>query len=312
MERRKIMPALLAVLLAAAVFLAMYFRVMYRNINYLPDEALDNLCEILAEDHIYIDRNTVSLKRESGTIYVCESDGYSKNVAQQLGGSDIKYRFATPDGETMLLYNGAILEFASGFEFQYRADQTVSYTDGTFDADDTAGMQTLAPGIAKEAEAVVTAFLDGGSSGFDDRDQLNIVTEINNIYEKDGIYYVECVRTIDGLEITENRVVCVVRDGEVAEAFGKWCFLTLGQSYSSQLTDVLNILCSVKKEIDGIRESGDTQRVTVEGISRCYTLYYLGDDEGFCFIPCWQIVTDLYGEFIYNAVDGTLYTKKYV
>lgn len=310
MERRKIMPVLLAVLLAAAIFLGGYFWVMYRNINYLPHEALDNLCEILAADHIYIDRDTVSLKRQNGTIYVCESDGYSENVAKRLGGSDIKYRFATPGGEIMLLYNGAMLEFTSGFAFRYRADETVSYTDGAFDADDTYGMQSIAPGSAQEVENAVTAFLDGGSSGFDEQDKLNIVTEINAVYEKNGIYYVECVRTIDGLEITENRVTCVVQDGKVAEAVGKWCFLTLGQSYSSQLTDVLNILFNVKKEIDGIREAGDTQRVVVEGISRCYTLYYLGDDEGFCFIPCWQIVTDIYGEFIYNAVDGTLYTKK--
>ena len=310
MERRKITPVLLAILAAAAVFLAAYFAVMYRNINYLPGEALDNLCEILSADSIRIDRNIVPLKREKGTIYVCESDGYSENVAKQLGGSDIKYRFATPDGETMLLYNGAILEFASGFAFRYRSDQTVSYTDGALSEDDTDGMRTLSPGSAKDVEDAVTAFLEGGNRSFDDRDKLNLVTKIRQVYEENGIYYVECVRTIDELEITENRVVCVVCDGKVAEAVGKWCFLTLGQSYSSQLTDVFNILFNVKKEIDGIRASGDPQRVTVEAINRCYTLYYLEDDEGFCFIPCWQIVTDIYGNFIYNAVDGTLYTKK--
>jgi len=250
------------------------------------------------------------MKRESGIVYICSSDGYSEMVAERLGNSDIKYRFSVPDGETLVLYSGALLKFTSGFSFRYLADHTVTYTDGDFTEKDTDGMRKLTPGGVETAETAVREFLEKGSSGFDEQDQLNIVTEIRAVYEKKDVYYVECVRTIDGMEITGNRVVCVVKDGTVAEAVGNWCFLTIGESYSAQLTDVLNILFNVRKEIAGIREEGSSPAAVVERISRCYTLYYLGDDVGFCLIPCWQIVTDIYGEFIYNALDGTLYTKK--
>lgn len=302
MEGRKIMAALLAVLAATAAALAIFLAAVYRSINYLPEEALDDLADILRADSIYFDKSAVSLKRERGTIYVCGSEGYRENVARQLGGSEIRYRFLTPEGELMLLENGAAMEFTSAFSFQYRIDQNVSYpfpSTGEVPKD----------AAAKEASDLVVRFLDEGSLRLDDEDALSLVTEVSEVYEADGVLYVACVRTIDGLAITENRVVCAVRDGRVEEAKGRWCFLTLGSSYSSQLTDVLNILFHVKREIDRERENGETSAVTVTEIDRCYTLYYLGDEEGFCFIPCWQIVTDRYGTFIYNAIDGILYTK---
>jgi len=300
---------LYGVLLAAALFLGIYFFVMYRNIYYLPEESLDDLCAVLKEDDILVDRASLPLKREKGTIYVCDSEDYSAKVAIQLGESNIKYRFATPEGELIFLHNDALCEFYSGFSFRYYADRNATYTDGDFNIDDTADMDLLEEERAAEVRRVVTAFLERGSSGFDQQDKLDIVTEIARVYEKEGVYYAECVRTIDGLDITGNRVVCVVKDGKVAEALGTWCFLTLGESYSAQLTDILNILFSVKKEIDRIRTSEGICQVKVESVGRCYTLHYLGDDDGFCFIPCWQIATDIHGEFIYNAVDGTLYTN---
>ena len=49
--------------------------------------------------------------------------------------------------------------------------------------------------------------------------------------------------------------------------------------------------------------------VTVEAVSLCYSLYFYGGGEDFCLIPCWQVVTDTRGDYIFNALDGTLYTK---
>ncbi len=309
MERRKIIPMLFAVLAVAALFLGVYFLVMYRDIYYLPEEGLSDLCDILEDDGIFVNLETIPLKRETGSIYVCDSEGYNAKVALQLGGSNIKYQFATPGGELILLHNDALCEFTSGFSFRYRANGDISYTDGTFEKNSTQGMELLTDDETESVRETVTAFLELGSSGFEQQDRLDIVTEISSVYRQGEIYYVECVRTIDGLEIAGNRVVCVVDNGVVAEALGTWCFLTLGESYYAQLTDIFNILFNVKKEIDRIRETEERRWVRVEAVKRCYTLHYLGDGGGFCFIPCWQIVTDIYGEFIYNAVDGTLYTN---
>ncbi|MGN1410557.1 MAG: hypothetical protein ACI4XJ_10345, partial [Eubacteriales bacterium] len=104
--------------------------------------------------------------------------------------------------------------------------------------------------------------------------------------------------------INDNAVLCVIEGGEVIEALGTWCFLTLGEAYSAQLCDIINILFNVKKEI-GAKED----EVRVEAVGLCYSLYTYGDDGNFCLIPCWKVITDNAGEFIYNAINSTIYTK---
>jgi hypothetical protein len=90
----------------------------------------------------------------------------------------------------------------------------------------------------------------------------------------------------------------------VTEAWGTWYFLTAAESYSAPLIDTLNILFNMKKEIGASEE-----RVRVESVTLCYSLYFLGDREGFCLIPCWQVATDTRGSYLFNALDGTFYTN---
>jgi len=159
----------------------------------------------------------------------------------------------------------------------------------------------------REISKIATDFLDKGSRVPDTEGKISVVTVTDNILEKDGVYYVICSRTIDGVEITDNTALCTVKDGRVTDASGTWCFISLGDSYSAQLSDILNILFNVKKEIVSTKETDKT--VTILAIERCYSLYFLGNNEEFCLIPCLKIVTDSMGEYIYNAIDSTLYTK---
>jgi len=54
----------------------------------------------------------------------------------------------------------------------------------------------------------------------------------------------------------------------------------------------------------------DSSPVSIKSVSLSYSLYFYGSREEFCLIPCWQVVTDNMGDFIYNAIDSTLYTNK--
>jgi hypothetical protein len=95
----------------------------------------------------------------------------------------------------------------------------------------------------------------------------------------------------------------MVENGTVIEAAGKWCFMRFGESYMTQLSDITNILFMMKRTLAG------TDGCRVLGLERCYSLYFLAEDEGFCLIPCWRVETDTVGELVYSALDGTLYTK---
>jgi len=153
--------------------------------------------------------------------------------------------------------------------------------------------------------------MDQGNREFEASDKIHIETVVDNVWENSGLYYALCTRTIDGIDITGNLVICVVSGDKVVEAYGNWCFLTLGESYSSQLSDMLNILFNVKNEISAAAgDVGDAEKVTIESIDLCYSLYFYGSEGNFCLMPCWKVVTDLYGNFIYNAINGELYTNK--
>jgi len=305
MQHRQINLFLIVLLGAVCVFMTFNLIILYRNSAYLPDEAADSIVSILASDNIRISPSIIPTKRERGTVYVCSSEDYSRTVAQLLGNSRVKYEYIIPDGSIFVLENNTRLDFGSDFSFRFSLDGSESAlydVNEIFDLAEETNAQ-----IRGEIENTVVDFLDSGSRKFDTAN-ISIVTVVESVVERGGIYYALCSRTIDGVTVTGNRAVCTVSDGKVTAAEGTWSFLTPGQSYTAQLSDLFNILFNVRKEICAV--SGDSEKtVTIESVEQCYSIYYYGEKEDFCLIPCWQISTDTCGTFIYNALDSTLYTK---
>ena len=215
----------------------------------------------------------------------------------------MKYVFAIPEGELIVMDNGARFEFGGGFSFRYtRSGKTENVTDAVI-----ADNFSERPSEQKIAEitSVVTDFMERGSEEFKVGGSMDIITSVERIWENGGKYYALCSRSIGGVEVNDNKVFCTVEGGEVISASGTWCFLTIGDSYSAQLCDIINILFNVKKELGASEDE-----VTIKAIEKCYSLYTYGENEDFCLIPCMKVVTDNAGELIYNAIDGTIYTKK--
>ncbi|MBP3378370.1 MAG: hypothetical protein J6L96_06445 [Clostridia bacterium] len=305
MEHKRIIPVLISLLTVSCLVLGLILFSLNRKNNYLPNESIESLVSILEADGIKIDPEIISPKVEHGTVYLSASEDYQKTVATLIGGDHVKATYGTPEGQIMIMESGAMFDFGSNFSFSYYADGEPSDIPDLWDGTYISGHFSDAK--YKEIAKIAADFLDLGSGDFDTDGKMSVVTVADNILERDGVYYVICSRTIDGVEITDNTVLCTVTDGEVTSAYGTWCFLTLGESYSAQLADILNILFNVKKEI--VSSRGDKGEVTIVGIEKCYSLYFYGENEEFCLIPCLKIVTDSMGEFIYNAIDSTLYTK---
>lgn len=305
MENKRIFTVLLLVLAAACVIMGVILVSVNREIGYLPEAAVDDLVEILGKAGITIDKATIPVKRERGSVYVCDSGNYDNTVAQLLGESNCARTYIIPDGKIIVLESGAMIEFGNNFSFRFFRDGEASPLPDTIDLSKITN--TLNQKKEKEISSLATDFLERGSKRFDGNGKVNVVTIVENVWEDSGKYYAMCTREIDGVEITNNTVMCTVEDGVVTEARGTWCFLTLCESYSAQLSDILNILFSVKKEIAA--ENKEDQPLRIESVEMCYSLYFFGDDDAFCLIPCFKITTDKMGEFIYNAIDSTLYTK---
>lgn len=303
MEHKKILNVLVIILVLSCVTVMGVIFKLRSEIFYLPGKAADDIVKILAESNIKIDRELVGTQKERGSVYVCNTGDYNTTVAGLLSGEKVKYVFAIPEGELIVMDNGARFEFGGGFSFRYtRSGKNESVTDAViaYNFSERPSEQKIA-----EITSVVTDFMERGSEEFKVGGSMDIITSVERIWENGGKYYALCSRSIGGVEVNDNKVFCTVESGEVISASGTWCFLTIGDSYSAQLCDIINILFNVKKEL-GASEN----EVTIKAIEKCYSLYTYGENEDFCLIPCMKVVTDNAGELIYNAIDGTIYTKK--
>ncbi|MBQ4354748.1 MAG: hypothetical protein IJC71_07620 [Clostridia bacterium] len=304
MQHRNLTILLSCLLAAVCIFLAVNLFTLLYNTSHLPEETIENIVSILADSNIRIAPDIISARREHGTVYVCNSGDYNRTVAQLLGKSTVTSAYIIPDGEILFLSNGARCTFGENFSFHYNVNGDSA--EDVFAPSPSASFTQISEEKKKEITGIVVDFLDSGSREFESGGNMNIVTGVENIWENGGAYYALCSRTIDGIAVTENYALCTVTGGKVTEAFGSWSFLTLGESYTAQLSDIFNILFHVRKEIPAEALAAG---VAIESINLCYSLYFYGEEEDFCLIPCWQIVTDSAGEYIYNAIDSTLYTK---
>lgn len=306
MESNRIINVLAVILFTACMIVAATLvRVKYK-IDYVPAEAIDDLVEILEDDGIYVDRSIISRKRTVGTVYMFDFDDYNHTVASLLGESVVRDSYAVPSGELVILENGDRFEFGEDFAFRYESENADTFSPNIVE------LQSYAVGCsAEEKESSVSAvrdFLNNGSSFFGD---LDVGVMIDGIWEYDGVDYILCSRTIDDIMINGNLVLCTVENDKVTASYGTWCFFTPVTSYSAQLADILNILFNVKKELSSVTAEDGFEGIVIESVKSCYSLYFFGDGENFCLIPCWQITTDTHGELIYNAINGTLYTKTF-
>ncbi len=302
MEHKRIVSVIIVILALSCAIVAVSVAVVKDKMEYIPDRAIDDIVSILDDSNIYIDRDIIPAKNERGVVYVCNSGDYSSTVAELISRDKVKYSFVIPDGEILITQNGERFEFGGGFSFRYSRDGKADTGPNQFEFSDMAAHPSDKK--TEEIEKLAIEFLDRGSNEFESESAMSIITSVERVWESAGIYYALCRRSIDGVAINDNVVMCAISGSEVVEAYGTWCFLTLGESYYAQLSDILNILFNVKKELEGNKEE-----VVIEAIQRCYSLYVYGENEDFCLIPCLKIVTDVSGELIYNAIDSTLYTK---
>lgn len=300
------MNVLAVILLAACIIVAATLvRVKYK-MDYVPAEAVDDLIEILDGDGIIVDRSIISRKRTVGTVYMFDFDDYNHTVATLLGKAVVRDSYVIPDGELVILENGDRFEFGKDFAFHYKAEEADTFSPNIVELQSYA---TRCRAEDKEEEvSAVREFLNSGSGFFGELD-VDVVTD--EIWEYDGVDYILCSRTIDDIMINGNLVLCTVENGRVTASYGTWCFFTPVTSYSAQLADILNILFNVKKDLSSVTSEEGFEGLVIESVKFCYSLYFFGEEENFCLIPCWQITTDTRGELIYNAINGTLYTKTF-
>lgn len=302
MRHNRLVACLACILLGACIVIALTLSSIREKSSNLPESSVDDIIKILADADIHVEREIISTKKESGRVYVCDPGEYNNTTAELIGGDKVWASYTVPGGEIIVLTSGARFEFYENFEFRYSLDEEKKNLLDDFNLADA--NQIMNAGAVSRIGEIVRGFLEKNRSGNDVAGANDISTKVNGIWELDGKHYALCSRTVGGVPMAGNTMLCLVEGGVVTQASGTWCFLETGESYSAQLMDHLNILFNVKKEITRMEHSGS---VVVKSLESCYTIYQIEDY--FCLIPCWQVETDTFPKMIFNAINGALVTK---
>lgn len=304
----KLKGVLAGVLAAVNLFLLYMVREQARALDFIPDEAVEKLISLLEEDSIYLAEGALNREKQSPVIYGgVLSETYYKNVAESLSDSRENLFFTTPNGVVMTVDSGARFAFASGFGIRYEAAgfSELLLDSGFFETEvtrfaDNARIVPLEGGDSRRVTAAVSRFLaETSDRALTDMLSYDIVNCFTDPETK--VNYAVCTQKIKDTEVTNLKAAFAVLDGTVIGMNGRWCFESVGNTYSAQLYDQLHILYSVKERI---REENGPVPAVIESVSLVYAVYYHADSDGFYLIPTWRVTVDNGREFLFNAVDG--------
>ena len=109
-----------AVLLLANLLLLCCVISLYRSTEYLPEQTLSQLEEMLGNEGILLEEMVLDGEKADLLIFEGElGEDYYSRIAQDLSGSTQKLSFNTPNGYVMTMENGDRFAFQNGFGIRY-------------------------------------------------------------------------------------------------------------------------------------------------------------------------------------------------
>ena len=250
-------------------------------------DAIDNITELLASGGIIADKEFLTAEHESSKVYVCNiSEDYNVEIAKALMGEYIE-AFATPSGAEFFAED-SMLSLDEDFEIRFSANG--------FEAPETTN-------ALEEAER--ESLMEKLSSLFSDE---KYGFELISSGKKDGLLFAETVQTVSGRSIDNHTLRCWFDGDRLLYLDGKWCFLSIDESFSAHTLDSVNILFIEKSELESRRAEQEDipDLLTVNNMSLCYCSHLSVDGSKLYIIPSWHIEwaeadsNDTY----YNAVSG--------
>ncbi len=321
---------LIAILVAANLFLIFNIIRQDRVRNYISDEEIAGAVELLAGRGLVVPKSGIPEKRFKAAVYESlYSDEYYTNAAQALTASERELLISLPDGGfSITAKNGETVEFDTEFSFSYSKydiSEPMAYTDITAENfarykenGDTIGGAKY-ESLARKAEK----FLNLGVPA----DYMLAADVIGGYYDKGNDSYILLARQyLNRYPVYSHYAVCVFSEDELIFAAGRWYFAPLDEDYSTTLRDQINILFedlsalraeyASPTEADGEMETEtvpefdeNTEIPAIKSVSPCYAIYWNGDKTALYFIPAWQVEHINGLTIVYNATNSTIYLK---
>lgn len=330
---------LIAILVAANLFLVYNIVRQNRIRGYIPAEEVAGAVELLAERGLAVDEECIPLKKIKAAVYESMySDEYYTEAAQAMSASPREMLLALPEGGfSITARNGDLAEFDTEFGFRYTKNDksgVKAYTDITAESfsELSKGWQTLSGSRMKQLSGKADAFLGSRASADSD---LHTEIKVGYTDPQSGLDYLLAVQLVGEGEIYSHFAICVFEGESLISAHGRWFFDDLQDDYSTELIDQVNILFSdltrlksglaaysAEREDGPLPEEpagegkypdgtdGEAELPAVIGMDLCYITYWNADKSALYFIPAWQIDHNDGSFAVYNATNGTTYASK--
>ncbi len=320
---------LIAILLAANLFLIFNIIRQDRTGNYISDEEIAGAVEVLAERGLVVPKSGIPKKKFKAAVYESiYNDEYYISSAEALTASERELLITLPNGGfSITAKNGETVEFDTEFAFSYSKYGTsayLAYTDITADSFALYKDEGEAMGAAK-LEALsrkAEKFLNSGVPS----DYMLSAKISDGYYDEEKDSYILLARQyLNEYPVFSHYAVCVFSENTLICAGGRWYFADLDEDYTTSLRDQVNILFDdlayLRTEYSSAPEiSEDDAEIlpetdenieipAVKSVSPCYAIYWNTDKTALYFIPAWQIEHIDGPATVYNAANGTIYLK---
>ncbi|MCI8388018.1 MAG: hypothetical protein HFE63_06075 [Clostridiales bacterium] len=309
---------LIAILVAANLFLIYNIALQNRTNGYIDENEVRNAVSLLAERGLSVDISCVPLRRFNANIYESPyGDNYFEAAAEALSGAARENRTILPDGGLLIVTkNGDSFEFDNELGFIYNKNSNIpaaSYTNITADnfSEFAKSCIDVSKSRLKKLTELAGAFLN---AGIPTESLLGIRVDGGVYDEQSGLYYLLAVQLIDGIPISRHNVVCVFMGDTLIASSGHWYFFGLETSYNEELFDQVNILFTDLDTLENYRSSLSENSSDeaeplpgVSSVSACYAAYWNSDITALYFMPAWQIEHTDGTLIVYNAADSAQY-----
>ncbi len=303
--------------------------------NFLDEEEIAGAVELLAERGLIVPITSIPTRRFRVPIYESfYNDDYHERAASLLTDTEDVPLYMQPDGGLSgMLGSGTYVRFDEEFGFVYTQTDKIkasAYTDITADTFEKFAVfgTALSSGKLKQHTEAAAAFLCPAS---DEETALTLHVEDSYHDPKSGLDYLLVRQMIGEYLVHSHYAVLVFREEELFGAHGRWYFSSLDESYTTELQNQLNILFTdfetlQSERIDAFSLPSNATLpdspplpintpVTgnaipqVESMETRYIIYWNADKTALYFIPAWHITHIGADTIVYNAANGTIYTR---
>lgn len=327
---------LIAILIAANLFLLYNIERQDRTRGYIDAEEVRGAAELLSERGLDVEASTVPQEKFKASVYESlYSDEYYIGAAETLSGSPREVLLSLPNGGfSITAENGAIAELDAEFGFAYMKYGnfvSAAYTEIT--AENFASEAALWDEIGASRLNMLISLAENFLEAYSGDDYILSAKIVDSYHDSgSGLTYLLAQQMLDGYPIYSHNAVCVFEGDSLVYSAGRWYFASLDGEYSTELIDQVNILftdletlrsyistpfaladisddLSDAQPSDDAVESDEAVLPAVKSMQACYVIYWNADKTALYFIPAWQIDHTDGSVLVYNATNGTVYSS---